>query len=343
MATYNGGRFLQEQLDSLARQTLLPYELVACDDGSTDGTLGILRMFAAKAPFPVRIFENDVRLGHGGNFLQAASLCSGELVAFSDQDDVWLDRKLERSAEAIDETGSVLVIHSGDVVDENLKPTGRRTPSARRRTCLDSYKGGGWRPLGQRLGMSPGFACVFRSSLLGHVPPVWPLMAPDRGHEHWLFFAAEVAGSVTLIPETLVLYRQHGRNTAGYRAGTERGRWAFLGVGCAEYESQAEDAAARARILADALERLPELRQRLLRAREWYAARANSLARRASLYGGAPSMVANARQLFSMAAGGTYRPVSQGGLGLKGLAKDLFMPMLRPNVSGTSHGPVASN
>ena len=89
MATFNGDTYLSPQLQSLARQTLLPHELVVCDDGSTDRTLEIVRAFAADAPFPVRVHRNDEHLGFADNFLKAAVLCGGELIAFCDQDDVW--------------------------------------------------------------------------------------------------------------------------------------------------------------------------------------------------------------------------------------------------------------
>ncbi len=341
MATYNGERFLQEQLDSLARQTLLPCELVVCDDGSTDGTLDILHRFASKAPFPVRIHQNEERLGHGRNFLRAASLCSGELIAFCDQDDVWLDHKLERCADLFSEAGCVLVIHSGQVVDESLKPLGRRTPSARRTTCLDAENSLGWHSLSSRLGMSPGFACVFRSNLLGQVPPAPPLVSPGRGHEYWLLFAAEVTGSVALVPDVLVLYRQHGNNTAGFRARPNGGLRSVFETGDAEYTRQAEDAGARAVLLADAAERSPELRLRLTKAQRWYEMRAKSLACRASLYGQASSLRETARRLISMVLSGTYGRRNRGGLGIWSLAKDChraFFPPGPPKASGGQPG-----
>jgi len=328
MATFNGERFLREQVESLARQTLLPDEIVVCDDGSADGTLDVLHRFAAEAPFPVRIYQNETRLGYRLNFLRAASLCSGSLIAFSDQDDVWLGQKLQRCRAVISETGSVLVIHSARVVDEKLMPLGRRTPSARRLTCLDSGTGRGWHTLAWRLGMSPGFACVFRSRLLSQVPPVPPLSGPGRGHEYWLFFAAEATGSVTLIPDALVLYRQHGRNTAGFRAHPERGLQPVLNAGGAEYTHQAETAALCAGLLADAAARSPELRLRLTRAQRWHEERAKSLALRASLYSSGPSFWAAAWRLFSLIFGSVYRPISQGGLGFQALAKDLVVPLL---------------
>src|SRR5260370_27009832 len=94
MCTFNGARFLPEQLQSIALQTLQPSELVICDDGSTDGTVGILQSFALSARFPVRIFCNQETLGPARNFEKAIGLCDGEIISLCDQDDVWRPEKL---------------------------------------------------------------------------------------------------------------------------------------------------------------------------------------------------------------------------------------------------------
>ena len=96
LCTYHGERFLQEQLDSFLQQTRLPDELVVCDDGSTDLTVPILEAFGVQAPFPVRLSINSQNLGFTKNFEKAISLCRGEIIAMSDQDDVWLPEKLEK-------------------------------------------------------------------------------------------------------------------------------------------------------------------------------------------------------------------------------------------------------
>src|SRR5690348_14254665 len=95
MATYNGARFVTEQLDSIAGQTQLPVEVVICDDRSTDETVSILESFAAKAPFRVTLHRNDEQLGYRLNFKKAVSFCTGDLIAFCDQDDVWHPDKLK--------------------------------------------------------------------------------------------------------------------------------------------------------------------------------------------------------------------------------------------------------
>ncbi len=76
MATYNGGLYLQDQLESLAEQDLSPLELVVTDDGSQDDTVSLIKGFAQHAPFPVRFEQNTERLGYGRNFLKAASSSS---------------------------------------------------------------------------------------------------------------------------------------------------------------------------------------------------------------------------------------------------------------------------
>jgi glycosyltransferase involved in cell wall biosynthesis len=88
MATCNGEKFLEDQLFSIARQIRLPDEMVIGDDGSTDGTMAILERFARNSPFPVCVYRNRVSLGFGDKFIKAASLCQGDLIAFSDQDGV---------------------------------------------------------------------------------------------------------------------------------------------------------------------------------------------------------------------------------------------------------------
>jgi glycosyltransferase involved in cell wall biosynthesis len=94
MAAYNGEKFLEQQLQSLSKQTRLPAALIVCDDTSSDATADIIKRFSETAPFPVKLVVNEQRLGWRGNFLKSASLCASEYIAFCDQDDIWLPEKL---------------------------------------------------------------------------------------------------------------------------------------------------------------------------------------------------------------------------------------------------------
>jgi glycosyltransferase involved in cell wall biosynthesis len=122
LATLNGARFLRDQLSSYERQTRLPAELVVSDDGSTDKTLDIAE-FAQSASFPVRILSRGEHLGFADNFLRTAKACNSNFIAFSDQDDVWLPRKLEEGLRRLEQDGSSLALHTSMLTDTNLVPT----------------------------------------------------------------------------------------------------------------------------------------------------------------------------------------------------------------------------
>src|SRR5512138_1120776 len=95
MCTFNGESYLQEQLASICRQTVLPDELVVCDDASTDATVRILTQFKETCGFPVRVFVNETNQGVCMNFARAISHCSGDLIVLADQDDIWQADKIE--------------------------------------------------------------------------------------------------------------------------------------------------------------------------------------------------------------------------------------------------------
>lgn len=100
MATYNGEKYLSEQIDSILSQTYPIYELIIQDDGSTDDTINIARNYARNNPV-VKVFVNEKNLGLNQNFKAATMRATGDFVAISDQDDVWYPQKLERQMAAI--------------------------------------------------------------------------------------------------------------------------------------------------------------------------------------------------------------------------------------------------
>ena len=127
LCTYNGSRYLKEQLDSIAGQTRLPSELIIRDDRSTDDTVDIARRFAETAPFAVKVHVNSENVGSTKNFELAIEGCSGDIIALSDQDDIWLPQKLERlEAEFAADPGVGLVFSDAELTDEKLAPLGVR-------------------------------------------------------------------------------------------------------------------------------------------------------------------------------------------------------------------------
>lgn len=101
MCTYNGARFLREQLDSILAQDYPLHEIIIQDDGSTDDTLSILDDYRRQYPTLFRIHRNAERLNFNRNFHTAMLRATGEFIAISDQDDVWKKEKVRRLVEAI--------------------------------------------------------------------------------------------------------------------------------------------------------------------------------------------------------------------------------------------------
>src|SRR4051812_23010348 len=126
LCTFNGAEYLPAQLASIAAQSRLPDELVVHDDASSDGTPALVEAFVAQAPFPVRLHRHAERLGSIRNFDSAIAACAGDLIALSDQDDVWRPDKLRAIARRFDaDAGVGLVFSDADLVDAALRPIGR--------------------------------------------------------------------------------------------------------------------------------------------------------------------------------------------------------------------------
>lgn len=94
MATYNGEKYICNQIDSILKQTLPIDEIIICDDGSTDSTLEIIKEYEIKYPF-IKLYINKISLGPNGNFKKAFSYASGDLMLPCDQDDIWYPNKVE--------------------------------------------------------------------------------------------------------------------------------------------------------------------------------------------------------------------------------------------------------
>jgi len=207
MATYNGARFLQAQLDSLLAQTVFPGELVIGDDGSDDGTIEILTRFKQYAPFPVKLLCNS-RLGFADNFLTAAAQASGRWISFCDQDDVWHPDKLERVARTLEgpDCDLVLIVQGATLVSPELKPLDQQSLRPRRERRIPRLGHHGfW--------VWPGFCLTVRAELIQHVPftrrPGFGMNGLGIAHDRWICILANALGSSLTLPGASALYRRH--------------------------------------------------------------------------------------------------------------------------------------
>jgi len=219
MCTYNGERFLAQQLESIASQSRKPDAMIVSDDGSSDSTPRMVESFARRAGFPVNLILNEQNLGFIGNFEQAIRACEGDIIVLSDQDDEWLPHRLEKIESAfLAAPGLGLVFSDAHLVDEDGRPLGARlweavgfTPREQRRFA----SGAGFEVLVRHnvvSGTTMALAARYRETAL----PI-PDLRGVTGHDGWISLMIAAAAPVSIIAEPLVKYRQHGGNIIGAR------------------------------------------------------------------------------------------------------------------------------
>lgn len=256
LCTYNGAEFLPAQLESIARQTRLPDEIVVCDDASTDKTRALLESFARTSPIPVSLYFSDQNVGSVKNFERAIGLCAGDIIALSDQDDLWRSDKLQIIAGSFEQNPAAgLVFSDAEVVDEKLNALGKRMWDA---VGFDEHK----RRLirnGRSLDVLitgwtvTGATMAFRSDYVKLALPIPTNI--NMIHDGWIALTIAAVADVFFIEEPLIKYRQHERQQIGVpkhsRVQPERGLQAF------------ESALRRRNSATDLHEILSELEERL--------------------------------------------------------------------------------
>ncbi len=335
MTTFNGETYLEEQLDSLLAQRLLPAELVVGDDGSEDGTLVILERFARRAPFPVLIHRNACRLGFRTNFIRTAERCRSELISFCDQDDIWHENNLLKVSACFEDPDVLLTFHNARIVDRRRGPISTfyadpPAPGRAPRLTLPAWTTG------------YGFTQTFRRSLLP-ATALWHKVQDyfrkdtEMGHGVFFFLLATGLGSVCYINEELAEYRIHGRNTMGTGKRTRpsfQERWQYRLENRAEtYRHLSRIAMLNAGFFADlsGLKTLsPLLRLRAVEAATAWEALAPIYSDRAALCSG--PLLGRVAAFSRLKQSGAYSEKSFWTFGTKGLAKDVVLGLVLADV-----------
>jgi glycosyltransferase involved in cell wall biosynthesis len=197
VCTFNGERFLAEQLQSLVDQSYRNTQIVIVDDCSTDGTRAILERFK-KDYANIEVHYNEINLGYIKNFENALNYCTGDFIALCDQDDIWHLNKLEillakiKKDEIMLYHNSALISPEGIALKKNLSETiGYISDGNQYNLLLNNC--------------IAGHAMMFRKSLLSKILPL-PTSIP---HDHWIAYVALTVGKMRYLKTPLVNYRQH--------------------------------------------------------------------------------------------------------------------------------------
>ena len=199
MATYNGRRYLRDQIDSILNQTYSDFRLLISDDASTDSTVKILEEYEKKDS-RVEIYCHEKNLGVVSNFEFLINKVRSEYFMFADQDDIWEPDKIEKSLKKLKETGSDLVFTDLEVVDSKLNQI---EPSF-------------WKQKGfyDKIIKFNGFTMLCKSSWINEFLPL-PKNSKYVIHDYWIALIVSQTGRIDFIPETTIKYRQHGNNQVG--------------------------------------------------------------------------------------------------------------------------------
>lgn len=199
MCTYNGEQHVQEQLQTIVRQTYPVQEILIFDDCSTDDTVEIIKTFAAKDNRIV-LTVNTTNLGFARNFEQAILSAKGDVIAIADQDDIWMPEKIERMMAVWKETHPLIYCYS--YLFSGQPPANPRPdPNFRRFEGTDPRKI-------FLYNIVSGHALLIRRSFL---PYIFPL-EPGVMYDWYMAVAAAYNGGVQYLPEILVLQRMHDKN-----------------------------------------------------------------------------------------------------------------------------------
>ncbi len=204
MTTYNGEKYIREQLDSLYSQTRIPDEVIVCDDLSSDGTVKILEEYHKK--YGLKYFINDKNLGVNKNFEKSVSFCSGDYIAFCDQDDIWLPQKIEKSyieLKRIEKNGlpSLVKVMQIEIDKHGNKIRVQKSKDNNNYIyfLIDFYV--------------LGCTMMFNKKLLKYILPF-----PDEKEAYFDIYSmltAAMTGNVSNISEHLMYYRRHDSNVFG--------------------------------------------------------------------------------------------------------------------------------
>ncbi len=201
MATYNGEKYIKEQIDSILKNLEDNDELIISDDGSKDRTLDIINSFKDKR---IKVFEGPKK-GIKQNFNNAIIHCSGEYIFLSDQDDYWMDNKVERILDCFEKNDVILIQHDAIVID------------GKENVLLDSFakhrkvKTGIIKNLIKN--SYHGCCMVFKKKLIKEITPI-----PDNIylHDQWIGMIAELNGKTMFLNDKLIKYRRYENNNSSF-------------------------------------------------------------------------------------------------------------------------------
>lgn len=200
LGSFNGEKYIKKQIESFFHQTQLPDLLIISDDASTDQTVDIIKDLAKISPFPISIIENTTNSGYTRNFEKLLEAADGDLIFFSDQDDLWLPDKIDLVTKEFQKSEKIMwVINDMILADGDLNPT--------QFTQLTNIRNIGMSDETFVAGCGVAIRKVWKTIVL-------PFPEDYEGHDNWISRLASILDTRSIIEKPLQLYRRHGSNVS---------------------------------------------------------------------------------------------------------------------------------
>ena len=218
LCTYNGERFLKDQLDSIVNQTVLVDEIIICDDGSKDGTITFIENYKKESPITIQLFQNTINLGSSKNFEQCVKHCSGEFIFFADQDDIWKNNKVEKTIELFEQHKDWKAVFSNaQIIDQAGKSLGKTAFEEIEFTAdlQSSWKAGNAFSILLRGYIVTGATLAIRKEIIDKVFPT-PNLIKELIHDGWIALYLSIYQQIGFTNECLIDYRTHASQQVGF-------------------------------------------------------------------------------------------------------------------------------
>ncbi len=218
LCTCNGGLYIKEQLESIARQILPINEIIICDDKSTDETISIAKIFqSCHQELNIQIYQNEENLGVVKNFEKAISKCSGDIIFLSDQDDIWENFKTKIITEYFDSHKNInLIFTDATIIDkkgELLSQHSLLDAVGLYGKCLKAWNNGMAFEMANQGNRCTGATMAIRKNLINKILPFNKTI--KALHDEQLASYCIINNSIAIIKQPLIQYRLHEKNTAG--------------------------------------------------------------------------------------------------------------------------------
>ena len=214
LCSYNGEKYIHQQIDSILSQTHKPSEIVVCDDGSTDRTPEILAEYQKQYPEIFRIHFNEINLRSVKNFEKAISLCSKKIIFLSDQDDIWAENKAEKIVSFLDNHPEIdVVATNGFCIDENGAVHEKYSLWDAPVFLREKGKNIDYFEIILHCNIATGASMAFRAALKPEIMP-FPVLK-DYHHDEWIAVNTARKGRFAFLNDKLFYYRTHQEQQVG--------------------------------------------------------------------------------------------------------------------------------